>query len=331
MIWFTWRQFRTPAIVTAATLAALAAVLLVNGNAMTDLYASVAACQSDCGNAIDAFLLQFRNSAGGTIYYTTLAVMYAAPPLIGVFWGAPLVAREIEAGTHRLAWSQSVSRTRWLAAKLGLVGAATAATTGLLSWAVTAWAGRVDSAAADRITPLVFGGRGIVPIGYALFAFTLGVTVGMLIRRTVPAMAVTLATYAVAVAAMPLWLRTHLVTATHETPPLDMNKLDALMINRSGQMAIQPDPIANAWTITNRPITATGQVFTGPADPTRCGPSMPTGSCSDWVGTLGLRQDVIYHPDSQFWTLQWVETGIFVGLAAVLAAVSFYWLRRRLT
>ncbi|MEV0716184.1 ABC transporter permease subunit [Asanoa sp. NPDC050611] len=331
MIWFTWRQFRTPAIIAAGALAVFAVVLLVSRGSMTDLYADVAACQSDCGNAIDGFLTRFHNSAGGTIYYTGLAIMYAAPPLIGVFWGAPLVAREIEAGTHRLAWSQSISRTRWLATKLGLVGAATAAATGLLSWAVTAWSSRVDSAAADRITPLVFGGRGLVPVAYAIFAFTLGVTVGMLIRRTIPAMATTLGLYAVAVAAMPFWLRTHLAPATHDTPPLDMTKLDGLMINQSGDVMIEPDPIPNAWTITNRAITTTGEAFTGPADPTKCGPSLPNGSCSNWVGSLGLRQDVVYHPDSQFWTLQWIETGVFLTLAAILAAVSFYWLRRRLT
>ncbi|WP_405096686.1 ABC transporter permease subunit [Micromonospora sp. NBC_01412] len=331
MIWFTWRQFRTPAAVAAVALAVLAAVLLVSANTITDLYAGVAACQGDCGNAIEAFLTRFDNSAGGTIYYVTLAIMYAAPPLIGIFWGAPLVAREIEAGTHRLAWNQSITRSRWLATKLGLVGAATAATTGLLSWAVTAWASRVDSAAADRITPLVFGARGIVPVGYALFAFTLGVTVGMLIRRTVPAMAGTLAVYTAAVAAMPLWLRTHLAPARHETPPLDMDNLDELMIDRSRNMVIEPNDVTNAWTITNRPITPSGQVFTGPSDPARCSPDAPHGSCADWVGTLGLRQDVVYHPDSQYWTLQLAETAVFVALAAALAIVSFWWLRRRLS
>jgi hypothetical protein len=331
MIWFTWRQFRTPAIVAAGALAVLAAVLLVSGNAVGDLYAGVAACQSDCADTIDAFLTEFRNGIGGPVYYTTLAVGYVAPPLIGVFWGAPLVAREIEAGTHRLAWSQSVTRTRWLATKLAVVGAATAVAAGLLSWAVTAWAQRPDSAAGDRVTPLVFGARGLVPIAYALFAFTLGVTAGMVVRRTVPAMAATLGVYAAAVAAMPLWLRTHLAPARHETPPLDMAKLDGLLIDRTGRMLLEPEPVANSWMITNRAVTADGQVFTGPADPTRCGPEMPNGSCADWVGTLGLRHEVVYHPDSQFWTLQLVESGIFVALAAALAAISFWWLRHRLT
>ena len=115
--------------------------------------------------------------------------MYVVPALIGIFWGAPLIARELETGTHRLAFNQSITRTRWLATKLAIIGTATAATAGLLSWAVTAWAHHIDHATGNAIRPQFFGARGIVPIGYALFAFALGVTLGMLIRRTVPAMA----------------------------------------------------------------------------------------------------------------------------------------------
>jgi ABC-type transport system involved in multi-copper enzyme maturation permease subunit len=67
------------------------------------------------------------------VLYLTIGATYLAPALIGMFWGAPLVAREMEAGTFRLAWSQSVSRMRWLAVKLGVVGLAAVVTTGLLS------------------------------------------------------------------------------------------------------------------------------------------------------------------------------------------------------
>ena len=51
--------------------------------------------------------------------------------------------------------------------------------------------------------------------------------------------------------------------------------------------------------------------------------------CLEWAGTLNLRQSLTFHPASQFWPLQWVETGIFVGLAGLLVGFSFWWLRRR--
>ncbi len=152
-----------------------------------DMYAAanVAACQGDCTAEIDNFLSQFMAS-NHTIYDLAQMMTYAVPALLGVFWGAPLIARELEAGTHRLVWNQSVTRTRWLATKLAIVGGAAALTAGLLSWAVTTSSNRIDDATGDRITPLLYGARGIVPIGYAIFAFTLGVTLGMLIRRTSP-------------------------------------------------------------------------------------------------------------------------------------------------
>jgi hypothetical protein len=335
MTWFTWRQFRAQALITAAGLAVFGVLLLITLPSLSDMYADVASCQSDCANVIESFLRQFRASTTGTLYYAAVAVTYALPGVIGVFWGAPLIARELETGTHRLAWNQSVTRARWLTTKLAVVGGATALAAALVSWGVTAWAQDVDSAAADRITPLVYGARGIVPIGYALFAFALGVTAGMLIRRTVPAMGATLAVYVGAAAAMPLWLRERLVPAVHETKALDIENLAGLMISGDpadpGDMQVFGRNVVNAWTVSNETITTSGEVFDGPADPSVCGRDASPHACEQWLGTLGLRQDIRYHPDSHFWTLQLVETGVFLALAALLAGFCFWWIRRRLS
>jgi hypothetical protein len=334
MIWFTWRQFRTQTWLTVAALAALGVLLVITGRSIADAYdtANVAACGSDCTTAIDTFLREVRTGTSGTVYDLATVTMYMVPALIGIFWGAPLLARELETGTHRLAWNQSVTRTRWLATKLAIIGGATAATAGLLSWGVTSWAHRIDDATGDRITPLIYGARGIVPIGYALFAFILGVTAGMLIRRTVPAMAATLAVYGAVVVSMQVWIREHLVSASHTTIPLDTSSLDTIGINPDSQMTvIGSDNLPDAWVLSNQTITDTGQVFTGPADPQYCGPEAGVQACEEWLGTLGLRQDLTYHPANHFWPLQWTETGILLGVAILLAGFCFLWTRRRLT
>jgi hypothetical protein len=334
MIWFTWRQFRTQTWLTVAALAALGVLLVITGRSIADAYdtANVAACGSDCTTAIDTFLREVRTGTSGTVYDLATATMYLVPALIGIFWGAPLLARELETGTHRLAWNQSVTRTRWLATKLAIIGGATAATAGLLSWGVTSWAHRIDDATGDRITPLIYGARGIVPIGYALFAFILGVTAGMLIRRTVPAMAATLAVYGAVVVSIQVWIREHLVSASHTTNPLDTSSMDTIGINPDSQMTvIGSDNLPDAWVLSNQTITDAGQVFTGPADPQYCGPEAGVQACEEWLGTLGLRQDLIYHPASNFWPLQWTETGILLGVAILLAGFCFWWTRRRLS
>lgn len=331
MTWFTWRQLRSQTTITAVALSAFGALLLATAFTINDLYADVAACRSDCAAVTSDFLARFHNSAGFTVYIAALAALYALPAVIGVFWGAPLIAREVEAGTHRLVWNQSVTRTRWLVAKLAIGGTLAAAASGLLSAAVTFWAQRLDNASQDRIMPLVFGGRGIVPVAYAVFAFVLGVAVGMLLRRTVPAMATTLGVYVAAVAAMPLWVRAHLIPARHDIIPLSTENLRGLSIHdEGGAMTVVGADVADAWTVSNRAITAAGAEFTGPADPTACGLQASPVKCEEWIGSLGLRQDLVYHPGSHFWPLQWAEAGLFIGLAAVLAAFCFWWIRRRI-
>jgi hypothetical protein len=335
MIWFTWRQFRTQTWITVGALVLIAVALAITGHNLADLWTSsgAAACHSDCSTAVSTFLDQVHSGINDKVYNYSLALMYVMPALIGIFWGAPLIARELETGTHRLAWNQSVTRTRWLATKLTIVGGASAASVGLLSWAVTAWAIHIDHANDNRITPLLYGSRGIVPIGYALFAFVLGVTMGMLIRRIVPAMAATLAIYIAAAVSMPLWIRARLIPTSHATPALDTSSIDGFTIGGPDNQVrvLGRDGVPGAWILSNQTITPTGHVFTGPADPQSCGGNGSPKACLDWVGTLGLRQDITYQPASHYWPLQWTETGIFLGVALLLAGFCFWWTRRRLT
>src|SRR5439155_7214264 len=121
MTWLAWRQFRLPAGVTAAALAALAVLVVVTGRHLVHVYdtSGIADCNTQGGSCGGAALDQFRNQY--VVYRQLLGLgLLAVPGVIGIFWGAPLVAREFENGTYRLAWTQSVSRTRWLAAKLGV-------------------------------------------------------------------------------------------------------------------------------------------------------------------------------------------------------------------
>jgi hypothetical protein len=333
MTWFTWRQFRTQTWITVAVLAALGAVLLLTSFSIADAYedANLAGCGNDCAAALELFLRRIGTSSVPAVYDLAGTLTLVLPAVIGVFWGAPLIAREVETGTHRLAWNQSVTRTRWLATKLAVVGGAAAATAGLLSWAVTAWASRLDAANADRILPDVYSTRGIVPVGYALFAFAIGVTAGMLIRRTVAAMAATLGIYVAVAATMQLWLRERLLPTVRTTTPIDMSALNGLgWDDVSGTMFVEGEVPASIWMLSNRTLAPTGEVFTGPVDSRFCGRDTPPGGCEDWVGSLGLRQELVYHPDSHFWPLQWTETGLLVGVALLLAGFCFWWVRRRL-
>jgi hypothetical protein len=354
MIWLTWRQFRAPAAMTAAALAALAAILALTGPELADDYASgIAACTSQ-GGGCSGFLQNFFRDHRDAFLAVT-SVVLVLPGLIGLFWGAPLIARELEAGTHRLVWNQSVTRTRWLAVKLGLLGLATIIAAGLGSLAVDWWSDPLDKAAAGefpRMEPLLFGTRGVVPIAYAAFAFALGVTVGMLVRRTIAAMAITLAVFVVVQVAMPQLVRAHLIAPVVSTIDPTPSSLNMFSFGPEGLQirATLPDD-TGAWVLSSRTVDASGDTVTriprssslsptsgpcavreqeAPAAPAREGPGDEIAPCLAEVKRLGYRQQVTYQPSSRFWPLQWYETGIYSALALVLAGSCFWWLRHRL-
>ena len=193
--------------------------------------------------------------------------MLVLPALIGIFWGAPLIARELDAGTHRLVWNQSVTRTRWLAVKLGLIGLAAVAVVGLGSLAVDWWSDPIDKAAVaahnvSRIEPLLFGARGIAPMGYAAFAFALGVTLGMLLRRTIPAMALTLAIFVGLQVAIAELVRPHLITPTRATVEITPSNVDEFIFlggpNGPLQVGAQAAEKA-AWVLSSHTVDASGR------------------------------------------------------------------------
>jgi hypothetical protein len=346
MIWLTWRQFRAQAIVATAALAALAVALAITGAHLAHLSDSsgLAACQvhGNCGTVASTFMTEVKASLTDKVLYDGSAVLlYVVPALIGVFWGAPLITREIETGTFRLAWNQTVTRTRWLAVKIGLISLAAMATAGLLSLMTGWWASPVDHAldlpqgrtgisGVNRFAPLLFGARGITPIGYAAFAFALGVTIGVLIRRTVPAMAAALAVFTGVLLTMPLWVRPHLITPLHTISAFNTANLTSLVTGSGPGSPMTVTDAVNlpgAWVLSNQTITPSGHVFTGPA-PRIC--FSGTGqACLAYVGRLHLRQLVTYQPASRYWAFQWYETAIFLALALALAGFCVWWIRRR--
>jgi ABC-2 family transporter len=259
MIRFSLLQFRIQALVALGGLLAVAILAAITGPHLAHLYATdIAGCQGpDCPGIREAFLGTDRTLRGWLNILVTVV-----PGIIGVFWGAPLVAREVETGTFRLAWTQSVTRTRWLATKLGVVAGISMVVAALLSLLITWWARPLDRARADRFA--TFEQRDLVPIGYAAFALALGVTLGILIRRTLPALATTLVLFAVARVAMTLWLRPRLISPEHLTATLQASRVGYGRKSSSGGYNLFPDPpdLPNAWISATRVVDDTGHALT---------------------------------------------------------------------
>ena len=326
MTWFAWRQAR------AQTLIALAAVLVLT-------------------------IAAFADGRTGTMLRMWLSVLVVVVPgLLGAFWGAPLVAAELESGSFRLAWTQDVSRVRWLALRVAVSGLAGMAVAGLLSWVVTWWASPLDHAGLDQFGS--FDSRDIVPAGYAAFAFALGVLCGVFLRRTVPAMAATLVGFTAARVAFRLLARPVLLPPV--TAALALNP-SATGYGSSGFLPLAPPPslqpaapdLPNAWVTSIGIVNGKGDGLTGSVLAGNCpdigrggggGVVNPFANGSSHVpasqGVAGTMHDcvariaatyhevVTYQPASRYWPLQWAELGVFLAAAVALAAACAWRVRR---
>ena len=236
MIWLTWRQHRGQILVLAVGLLVLGALLLLTGRPMHDAFADTGLdeclrTQGDpafvpvtgeggCIELAEAFASRFFNER-----LLALVAFILLPVMAGMFLGAPVVARELEQGTHQLVWTQGVSRTRWAVTKLVMLSLILLAVAGLFALMVEWWFEPLNRATGDRFTWLIFDQQGSVLAGYALFAFALGVLAGAVTRRTVRAMGITLASFFVVRFAVAVWIRPHYLGTLERTYPLSINRM----------------------------------------------------------------------------------------------------------
>jgi hypothetical protein len=347
MIRLAWLQSRAQTAIAVAGLLAVAILAILTGPDLVHLYDTIVApctAQANCSsNTIQSFL---HND--DTLRNSLSILVIVVPGIIGIFWGAPLVSREIEGGTYRLAWTQSVTRTRWLATKIAVIGLIGMAVAGLLSLVVTWWARPLD-----RVGANVFGSfdeRDIVPIGYAAFGFALGITAGVVIRRTLPAMATVAVVFTAVRLAMFKLVRPHLLAPDHVALALDPQSTGFGPSNAGGVSLIpSPPTIAHAWLYSTKIVDSTGHGLTSKVLNSTCpdlagfyGPTPaaghPTAAPTDMLTTvqtcvseIAVKYHMVttYQPASRYWAFQWYEMSIYIGAAIALCGFCVWWIRRR--
>ena len=252
MTWVAWRVQRLQYLVAVGVLLAIGLWLTLSGSNGHSSWAQA--------------------SGPGDIF-----VMSALPGLLGLALGASLVAEEFHRGTNRLAWSQSISRMRWLESKLAVGAVVVCSLTGLLVPLMGWWSGALNTGL--DVQPKLFDITGVVIVGYALFA---------LVRLAVGA------------------LRSSLVS------PVSLSK--------SFQTS---EP--NGWVLHygylpfGRTTPAAGGTWFGlPAQAAACFSRVSSAAGeAHCVLIAHLHWVWQYQPESHYWSLQWAETAIFVGLALV--------------
>ncbi|MGW6448327.1 ABC transporter permease [Lentzea sp. NPDC055074] len=321
MTWVVWRQQR-PVFITLAVglVVSVAAILLWRAGMLADLRAGnlegcVVRIFDGCGGkAADEF-----QDAWFDKLHIAMGTVLAAPVLIGVFVGAPLFAREFEQGTHALAFTQSVSRTRWMATKFLVAALPALAVVLVYQLAVQSWvavAGDLGPLSTGRFYFTSFESQGVSPVAYTLFAYTLGMFAGALFRRTLVAMTLTLGLFVAARVALN-GTRESLITPTRRiTDDLDGN----------GVIPGRPLVVESGF------LDAKGAVVADPTPMMNCADKANPQKIPDWATCYrenGLAQryaDII--PTEQATTLHLLEGAIFAGFA-VLFVLGTVWAVRR--
>ena len=325
MTWVIWRQHRFGMTSVAAFLGVLGLAMWLAGMHLHHAYAAAASCRP----ASSSLCAGLANTFGDT--NTLLAdgyLLQVVPALVGAFLGAPLLARELETGTFRYAWTQGLGRSRWTVAKLAalavFVALAAAAFSFLLSWYYhpyfAAGPGNLPFYEMSPLAGGLFSLRGIALSAWALAAFSIGCLAGTVIRRIVPAIVITLAVYTGLVAVTGLSLRQRYMTplvTSHlqlvEGPkisPLGTNWILSQGYTKAGRPIGQP---AVEQIIREAPTASSQKGF----DPTH------------YLTQHGYTVWTHYQPAARFWRFQWIEGGWLLALSLLLLVATVWLVRRR--
>jgi hypothetical protein len=325
MAWVTWRQHRLALTGLAVLLGALAVCMWIVGLQLHHAYAAAIACHRAGSNACQGLFSNFNEMdhllANGS-------VLQAVPALIGAFVGAPILARELETGTFRYAWTQGFGRRRWTLAKLVPLAVVVAAVAGalsvLFSWYYQPYfAAGNETLSLSEVSPFaagLFDLRGVAFAAWTLAAFAIGALAGMLIRRVVPAIIATLAVYAGLALAAGMFLRKHYLT------PLITSKMN---VPETAWITSQYGTKSGEFAFAGRaPINLPEQV----CPPSAVGPGKPSeATFARCLSQHGYTLWISYQPPSRFWTFQWIEGGWLLTLSVLLIAVTVWLVHRRAT
>jgi hypothetical protein len=329
MIWFAWRTQRLQILVSIVGVALLIGWLLLTGRHEEVAYTALS--HGHCFGSERNFNtpvcnhLQTRYDDSDRWTRDNFGALYILPGGLGLLFGVPMLAREFEHGTNRLAWTQGITRTRWLAVKLVMGLAVIALLMAIMLPVVDWWTHAVQSA--PRIFPRTFDVVGIVPFAYSLLAYGTGTALGALIRRTAWGLALGVVLF-VGARVLLRQMRSRLAPLSyHAGLGSGPKSLQTGWEVNQGYVpigSVTPGAGKNWNSGTNTFFNCLNK-FSGGKPPTQAQDNFLQVACQK---VHHLHYVTAYQPASHFWALQTAESGIVGGTALVLLGVAVLAVRR---
>ena len=309
MLWLVWRQHRTAFLLLLGAAAVTTAGLAWLAQDATSAVAAVEGTKEPSPGASAALDTAYRRLDMVGMAVATL------PVLIGVFVGAPLFAGDLETGTAKFVGVQSRSRRNWVVTKLGtaaVFAALAALSTGIAMKAL--WTPLVNHMAvnADFTSAAGFDTTGPVTVSLAVLGLLIGAAAGLLTRRTLPAMVVTLVAL---LAVKTVWGQLRMTfarTVTETTGGGRFAEGDAPEIPRG------------ALEIDTSYLTGDGRLIGWGS----CAHAEKEAACLRHKGVVGWSKE--YLPYSHLDASQWAGTGLLAALIVLAAGAVAYAARRAL-
>ncbi len=353
MNWVAWRQHRKQFMIAGIFFALFAAFMIPTGLSFWHTYQHA---RLTCGKTNTCGQLSgelFQSQIDGILLHLVPVAIHFVPLILGLFWGAPFLAREYAEGTDKLVWTQSVSRKKWLTIKLVWILAGAAITAAAFSALSTWWSRTGNALNLNRFEDLAFASQGFVPVAYAIFAVAVGVAMGAWFKRTMVALGTTLFLFmAIVLIIVPNAVRPH-----YEAP---LNyKMSLASADLNGPLTSSNGPPTGATLTVSQTVVSSKNVPLNWANPpSKCvvtnlpdGNPIPTGHTVavkasaqgngepkpimsqnggpavdlDCLQALGYQMDIKYQPSYRFWDFQRIETGLYLALSVIPIGAT-YWL-----
>ena len=361
MIWLTWRQYRIEILILTLSLLLVASILLITGTNIASFAHHIG--NTNCSsqkcivalNMLTSYIYSraFDNSA---FYYTFQYALLALPPLVGMFIGTQTVGRELEQGTYRLIWTQSISWSRWLLIKTGGLICLTLCASTILYCLLIWWKGPVITSLNSVWNYMNFDIWSLAAVAYTLFALSLGVCTGTIVRRTVPAMAITLVIFITLRILISIFWRPYFLPPmvllvplnSVQEPPQQSLVMSSYEVDRQGnRLTVDPCQVdlPPSGSLENNsssrlqlnmvlplmnvtlPLTITHSLSGGPTSPQALAQEKAYEQC---VTKHGFQIRYLYQPPDRFWLFQEIECAIYVVLSMFLLALTLWWTKYRI-